>query len=212
MKHPTTQALYAYWNSLRGERMAPRRLEIEPGRMGDILSSTFILERVSEQRFTYRLAGSRIGELFAAEFRGVDFLEAWQERDRTALRTRLNTIAVQGGVVLVTVEARNALDQAVLMEMMILPLVHQSPIADRFLGAMAPIQTPSWLGSQPLTSLQLLTDQIVWPDGQPHPPVNAPDPQSPFLPRIRTARIVRQDRRQFRIYDGGRQDTPQSET
>jgi len=57
MRHPTSQALYAYWNEMRGERIAPQRLEIQPARIGAVLPDTFILERCDSRTFRYRLAG-----------------------------------------------------------------------------------------------------------------------------------------------------------
>ena len=42
MKHATTRMLFAYWDTLRGERAAPDRGEIEPGEIRHILADTFI--------------------------------------------------------------------------------------------------------------------------------------------------------------------------
>ena len=50
---------------------------------------------------------------------------------------------------------------------------------------------------------RLVAHELIWPDGRPHSVVDKVDRQVPFLPHIRTARIVRADRRQFRVYDGG---------
>ena len=46
MQQRTNQILFAYWNDVRGERLAPRRFEIEPARIATILPETFILERL----------------------------------------------------------------------------------------------------------------------------------------------------------------------
>ena len=79
MKQKTSQILYAYWNGVRGERMAPRRFEIEPARIATILPETFILERLDTDTFVYRLAGTRMCEQFGCEFRGANFLDGWNE-------------------------------------------------------------------------------------------------------------------------------------
>ncbi len=44
MKHPTSRMLFSYWDSLRGDRAAPERGEIEPGAIRHILAETFILD------------------------------------------------------------------------------------------------------------------------------------------------------------------------
>jgi hypothetical protein len=203
MKHSTTRSLFSYWNTLRAGRMAPRRFEIEPGRIGDILPDTFILERYDAETFPYRLAGTRICERFGREYRGQNFLNGWSPAHLAILRARLNTITVQGGVALFTFEAESRTGKSVLCEMIVLPLVHMHAHADRFLGATSTLETPAWLGYDPLDHRRLLTDEIIWPDGRPQVAEAPDDRQLPFLPHIRTARIVRQDRRQFRVYDGG---------
>ena len=60
MKQSTIQVLFGYWNEVRGERLAPRRFEIEPARIATILPETFILERLDSETFPYRLAGTKI--------------------------------------------------------------------------------------------------------------------------------------------------------
>lgn len=209
MRHKTTQALYAYWNGLRGIRLAPRRFEIEPASMGDALPDTFILERRESGAFPFRLAGTRLCERFRKEFRGHDFLDAWTANDSLTLRSRLNTISVQGGVVLLLVEAETAGGKPVPAEILILPLIHGQTCADRFLGIFTPLECPPWLGYDPIAAMHLISDEIIWPDGHPRPaPNSGEDRQSPFLPRIRHARIVRSERRQFRVFDGGLSGEP----
>ena len=47
-------------NEIRRDRMAPRRLEIEPARISDQLLDTFILERAGTSAFRFRLTGTRV--------------------------------------------------------------------------------------------------------------------------------------------------------
>lgn len=192
--------------------MAPRRFEIEPSCIGDVLPDTFILERQDAGNFVYRLAGTRLCDLFKREFRGHNFLDKWASRDSHLLRSRLNTISIKGGVVVLLAEAETAISKSVLMEILLLPLVHRQAIADRFLGLVSPLESPPWLCWEPIQSLNLVSDEIIWPDGHPQgeslaaadqASLSAQDRQSPFLPGVRHSRIVRSERRQFRVFDGG---------
>lgn len=207
MRHKTTQALYSYWNDLRGQRLAPRRFEIEPGSIGELLPDTFILERQDTETFPYRLAGTRLCERFKREFRGQNFLNSWSPPEAAIIRERLNSISVQGGAALFLIEAENTAGKTVLMETIVLPLVHMHPVADRYLGTVSTLDTPDWLGFEPISVLRLLRDEIIWPDGRPHAAVVNAGHQAPFLPHLRKARIVRSERRQFRVFDGGLADT-----
>lgn len=213
MIHTTNQSLYDYWNRLRGTRLAPRRFEIEPVSIGDALPDTFILERSPDGTFPFRLAGTRLCELFKREFRGHDFLAAWTAADSATLRGNLNTIALQGGVIVLLVEAQTASGKSIQLEIVVLPLIHSQVSADRFLGVVSPLDTPNWLGFDPLQAVYIVSHNMIWPDGHPRPfpsPTNEPDPdrQNPFLPRVRQSRIVRSQRRQFRVFDGGLSNNP----
>jgi hypothetical protein len=203
MKQRTSQLLYAYWNEVRGERVAPQRFEIEPARIVTILPETFILECVDGPNYRFRLAGTRICEQFGLEFRGTNFLDLWGERDRRTLEGQLATITEQGAVSVLTVEASTVDGRSIQIEVVILPLIHTGASVDRLLGAMSAIDTPPWLGTERLHARRLLRHELIWPNGRPHSLVESIDRQAPFRPQLQGARFVKVDRRQFRVYDGG---------
>jgi hypothetical protein len=203
MKNKTSEVLFHYWNDLRGDRMAPRRFEIEPSRISDILPDTFILERTADEQFLYRLAGTRVCERFGMELRGRSFLEGWSVDDRGCLDRQLEFVTASGGVCVLTVEVQSESGRLATFEVVVLPLTHTQNSVDRLLGAISAIDAPEWLGFESILSKRLVTDEVIWPEGRPHAVVETLDRQVPFLPHIRNARIVRQDRRQFRVYEGG---------
>ena len=82
MKQRTSHILFNYWNDVRGDRLAPRRFDIEPSRISKILAETFILERVDSHTYVFRLAGTKICEQFGIEFRGRNFLDFAGDSDR----------------------------------------------------------------------------------------------------------------------------------
>jgi hypothetical protein len=200
MKHPTSKTLYSYWNELRGSRPAPRRFEVEPSRLAAILPDTFILERLDAGIYRYRLGGTRLCELFGTELRGQNFLAGWDRADREALSNRLSCIASHAAVGVFEFEAWGQGRRAVRLECLIVPLLQAGAAIDRFLGALSPLDEPDWLGREPLRHRLLLNHELVWPDGTPQ----AAGPHRPvLLPHVRDARLVRVDRRSFRVYDGG---------
>lgn len=205
MKQQTSQILYAYWNGVRGERMAPRRFEIEPARIATILPETFILERLDTDTFVYRLAGTRLCEQFGVEFRGTNFLDGWSEDDRHIIAQQLAQAAAQGGVVVLDAEAGvlDATSPCVSFEMTLMPLVHTSSQVSRLLGSCSAINPPAWLGAERLTSKRLLAHHVVWPDGRPHALADKYRNQTPFLASLAGARLVKSERRSFRVLDGG---------
>lgn len=206
MREKTTRTLYSYWNETRGNRTAPRRFEIEPSRIAEILPETFVLERLAADTYRYRLAGTRICDDFGEDFRGTNFLDGWHEDDRATLVRQFSTLANQAGVGVLTFDSQTVDGRVATFESILLPLYHTRDSVDRFLGSITAMGPPSWLGTAPLMRKRLISHEIVWPDGRPSLTARADnigDRQSPFLPHIRHARIVRADRRHFRVYEGG---------
>ena len=203
MKRKASQVLYAYWNEVRGNRIAPRRFDIEPARIGSILPETFILERVEAGCYRFRLAGTRIFEAFGIEFRGQNFLDLWSEADRGSLRTQLAVLTSGSGVAQLTFDAAALDGRRARFETILLPLTHTSHILDRIVGTISCISPPPWLGTIRLERNELIEHSVIpLADAGPSQ-INANDRQAPFAPHMRDARLVRSERRQFRVYDGG---------
>jgi hypothetical protein len=203
MKQPTVRILYNYWNEIRRDRLAPTRFEIEPSRIAPILSETFILERAQARTYPFRLAGTRICEHFGCELRGRDF--TWLARqDGQAVVKALETVTHEGGVALFELEAVTADERVAAFEAIVLPLVHPQNEVTRFVGALAAIDPPAWLGYEPVEPAGLLSHGVIWPEGRPHAVVAQAQRQLPLSPTLASARVVRSERRQFRILDGGR--------
>ena len=204
MKNRTTQIIYSYWNEVRHNRLAPRRFDIEPARIAGILAETMILEHADDGAIRFRLAGTRIAEQFGTELRGRNFLELWSPTEAATLRRLLTTLEREGGTLLFEIEACTASGRTTTFEAILMPLVHTRDSVDRFLGTISSNHTPLWLGTEALSSLHLLSSEIVWPDGRPHSVVEQLA-QPPVLSASSAAsRIVRFERRQFRVLDGGR--------
>lgn len=207
MKQRTSQIVYAYWNDVRGTRAAPRRFEIEPARISAILSETFILEHAGRETYTFRLAGTKLCEQLGGEFRGRNFLEGWTVGERDVYLRHFTSMSRQASISVFTIRGTNASGDGADFEIVVLPLVHTNDRVDRFLGTISAIDPPAWLGSTPLLTRTLVSDDLVWPDGRPHALLERNHRQAPFIPQPPGSRIVRAERRQFRVYDGGRTDT-----
>ena len=205
MKQKSPNTLYGYWNELRAGRVAPRRLEVEPSRIAGILSETFMLERVNASDYQYRLAGTRLCELFGAELRCSNFLAGWHDADQAVLAQKLALICEQGAVVTLAIETTGAPRQALEFEAILLPLIHTGNSINRIIGAMS-LTSPMPIGvsEQPLRR-RLRRHEVIWPDGRPRAvlergstaPFQAPPPAAP-LP------AQKGDRPHLRVLEGGR--------
>lgn len=207
MKQRTLQILYAYWDGLRAGRIAPTRLELDPSRIGSILPEILLLERIDTDTYCYRLAGTRLCEIFGSELRGSNLLDGWTAADRSDLERALALTCEQGAATHLTMEASAGSTRRVELEALLLPLMHASNAIERVLGAVSAIASPHWLGHDRLTDKRLLAHELIWPDGRPHHtlPGSAQMPAS-MPPASHPAGLPRGDRRAFRVLDGGRKE------
>lgn len=167
MKSVSTRELYEYWQELRGKRPAPERRDIEPAAIKTLLSDVFILEHSTGTNFDYRLAGSSLCAAYCRELKGRPFSQFWNEEDQEALDTTLTAIREDAAAAVIGYRGMNDRGQSVPFEMLLLPLRYGGIDYPRILGIAVPADTDYWLGANPITSHEMMSMRLIWPDEQP---------------------------------------------
>ena len=187
MKHATSRMLFSYWDSLRGERAAPERSDVEPGAIRHILADTFILGIDREAGATFRLAGTRCSALFGNDLKGRQIRSLWPEVTRSETDRHVATVTSETAALVAGL--RGTADNGWLLdlELLLLPLRHRGRSDERALGAISPRILPSWVGLIPIVSLQTTSLRIV-NIGREHKP--APLPVSPGVALARRRGLV----------------------
>lgn len=203
MRHQTSKALFTYWNSVRADRLAPRRFEIEPSEIAHILSSTFILEHTDMGVFRFRLAGTAMCDAFGVELRGASFMDGWSHHDRLTLERGFTALTGQAAGLQLQMEAAPKGRPSTPFEVLMLPLRHTGDRIDRVLGSFSLLEPPVWLGHAVLQTKRLISHDFIWPTGGSLNALADVPPEPPMLMHGAHARIVRSDRRQFRVFEGG---------
>lgn len=201
IRQPTTKALFDYWNTVRQGRRAPRRFEIEPAKIAGLLPETFILERADLPAYRFRLAGTRLCQLFGHELRGTDFVELWSGKDRETMVSMLGVVFEQAAVgrgFFVGYRDGNLITR---YEMCLLPLVHTDYAIDRLLGAITPIGRLRAVDDEPLLGQNFLEADTMRPD-------LATEPEQTEVPSspgqvVDADNVVRLAPRRFRLVEGG---------
>lgn len=205
MKAAATRELFAYWNRLRGARAAPERADVDPGQIRGILGDAFILEASEEAQFPFRLAGSRLCEVSGHEMKGERFLELWSGGDRATVLGALTTISDDAAVAVLGATGATELGRKVDLELVLLPLRHRGRTHARILGALAPVETPYWLGACPVTRFDLASLRMIWPSGRRRAIGEAPAPHSPPpTPSPHALAGAARKIGRFLVFDGGR--------
>lgn len=208
MQQRTSKLLYNYWNTVRDGRIAPQRFEIEPARIAALLPETFIMECADLSDYRIRLAGTRICDQMGREMRGTALLDFWKPDDREALANLLHNVLCDGAVAVARFSARRDEGHGADFEMTLMPLIHTGQSVNRILGSITAINPPFWLGTALLDFYDLDAIELIWPDGAPRfirehasevgqPAVGLPN-ENP--------RIAGDNRRRFRVYEGGLSD------
>jgi hypothetical protein len=166
MQMPSTKTLYTYWNTIRGSRSAPDRRDIDPTRIREALTNTFILELDEADKFSFRLAGSHLCTSYCRELKGRSFSALWHERDNDAIDTLMRAVTEDHAVALVTFQGTTALQTKVSFETILMPLRHNGTTHTRILGAMSALDEPYWLGVQPILEQRITGLRLIWPDEQ----------------------------------------------
>lgn len=212
MYQQENQDLLDYWNSVRGNRIAPKRVEIIPSAIGHILPVTFILEKRATEKLHFRLAGSKLCEIFGREFRSLDFLDCWPADERPILSTYLSQLLTDGTIVSVVFQAKSSNDHIGDFEMLFLPMIHGGSTIDRILGSISPIGDIPWLGLTELDFHEITEVHISLLRGSSlNQQVSSAHSGSfisnvtalPFLPH---KRLVEGKNCSLRVFEGGKTD------
>jgi hypothetical protein len=191
MASHATDTLFAYWDSLRGQRIAPDRTEIEPRAIAAILGDTFVLETDNAGSLSYRLAGSRICLAFGQEMKGQGFMQAFSEADRTALLRALADAHAACTGLTITLKGTSASGRTAEFDAVILPLAHRGRIGQRMIGALTGRQEHYWTGLDAIASLSVSDLRLAWPTwkaaavGENQPAMPHPLPAAAGRPQLR---------------------------
>ena len=194
MQQPTSKQLFAYWDHIRNGRIAPRRFEIEPAKIANILRETFIAECTGLLGFRFRLAGTQICQEFGRELRGIDFLSFWSQQDRDSVASAVRMIMSDGAVGYGTFVARTGTGGEATFEFTLMPLIHTGSMINRLLGSISATERPFWLGTKPLERFEILEVRLHWPNGEPA--------------SVPVGDVVRLPRKRFRVVEGGLSHDP----
>lgn len=197
MKHSSIRELFEYWNERRGLRLAPERGDIEPGAIRRILADTFMLAFDGRAGHPFRIAGTRVCAVFGRELKGEAFVDLWAAENQDLIREILDIVAQEAIGVVLSARGQRVADKDLAggtldLEVVILPLNHRGRTNARVVGALAPVETPYWLGASALGPLTLGTHRYLDPGLTTQAPHRRPV--------VSSGRV----KRGLMVYDGGR--------
>lgn len=201
MQRQDNKQLLTYWNSVRAGRQAPKRTEITPAAISPMLPTTFILELRGKDDLGFRIAGSRLCEIFGREFRGENFLKLWPSPERPIIRRHLGQLMSEGTIVTFNCEAVSENGHTGKFELLLLPLTHSGTAIDRILGSITPSGDYPWLGLVPLQFRAINEVHVCYLRAQGEEAELKTGQRRSLL---RHKRLVKAKNCQLRVFDGGK--------
>ena len=143
LTHPDARGLYEMWRTLRGERPAPFRAELDAGKIGARAPFLAILEHVGPSNFRIRIAGDRLNAWFGLELRGMSALSMIEPEARNHFQSALNRLASEPAVAAVRGRAVRPDGFGAEFEMTLLPMRSDFGRIDRVLVGLWLLDAPA---------------------------------------------------------------------
>jgi hypothetical protein len=157
MKHPSTNAYFAYWDGKRAGERAPDRSAIEPGDIRDLLGDIFVLSYDSHAGFPFRVAGTRVCALFGRDLKDKSFLSLFSGESRQEMEDIATVVAEETLGALAGVSTRTPSGGTAHLELLLLPFQARAHMPVSMTGLLAPFATNlGLLGELEVTSYRYL--------------------------------------------------------
>jgi hypothetical protein len=127
----------AYWEALRGDRLLPKRADIDPRGIERALEYAFILERIAPGVARLRVAGSHLSDLMGMEVRGMPLTAFFAPGARRQVADGLEEVFQTPATSLLHLHSPGAIGRKALeARMLILPLKSDLGDVSRALGCL----------------------------------------------------------------------------
>lgn len=207
MKLHTSKCLYEYWNELRGENIAPKRKDLDPMALKNILPNLFLLDMISSDNYNFRLAGTKTCNIFGAELTGHNFLELWNADDKDSFVSLLDTLTEQGVGIVCGLKGE-AEDVKVTLEFLALPLVDtQTELCTSVIGSFGFKSDIERSIKLPISNIEMISLRVIWPIDEQVPSYKTVSSKKSVL-QLAIAEETHDDnwsrRAKFEVIQGGR--------
>jgi hypothetical protein len=161
--HPGCRALFRHWEAIRAERPCPNRDDINLRHISEIVPDLVILEKHwLKSDWQYRLAGTRVCDLFQCELTGKNALSGWDDFERNVVAESLEVSLTRLQPCLVRMRFINERGAIIAAEMIGLPIAAKHGGSIQILGGLFPFLDISQLPPAELVRRELVSARTIW--------------------------------------------------
>ena len=166
--HPSSRALFRFWETMRAEKSAPRRSALDLNQIHALIPNLMIAEYDERQMFfRWRLAGTGICELYRKELTGSDVLAGWDGFEAGVMNRFLGGVIRNLQPCLLRFRMRTDLDQLIGAEMIGLPLVAADGRIIHILGGLFAFRDIANLAYSRIAGLEMSGARSIWTEHLP---------------------------------------------
>ncbi len=166
--HPSSRALFRWWETMRAESAAPHRALLDLKQVGELVPNLFIIERDRPRHgYRWRLAGTRICELYRRELTGSDVFSGWDNFERETVRRLLDGVAGRLQPAIMRLRLHTSLSQTIGAEWIALPLQPQNRTGIQVFGGLFPFRDISGLSYDAINLQEMASARVIWSEPLP---------------------------------------------
>lgn len=191
--HPGSRALFRYWEAVRGEMSAPPRDWLDLQKIRSLVPFLFMIERTPTRGFAWRLAGTKVCELWGMELTGMPAMAQGERFERETVTRLLDGVIDDHQPFVLRFRLSSAKGMTVAAEFVGAPLRARNNAATYVFGVIMPFREANWPRHDSVTTFELSAARTIWTE--PVPGVADAEPH-----RMHRANLPQA----FQIINGGR--------
>lgn len=165
--HPGSRALLRYWEATRGEMSAPARDWLDLKHIRSLVPFLFLIERIPGQAYIWRLAGTKVCELWGSELTGRPAFAEADGFERDTVHRLVDRVIDAHQPFVLRFRLNSSLGVTVAAELVGMPLRARQDGVTYAFGAVMPFRDVSRHRHDQVTSFELSTARTIWTEPVP---------------------------------------------
>ena len=166
--HPSSRALFRFWEQMRAEQAAPRRDQLDLSRIKPLVPNLFIAALdLPSATYRWRLAGTAVCDMLCHEVTGGNLLADWDGFDANVAARYLGNVVHALQPCLIRTRMQTDLNQMLGAELVGLPLQSADGSAVHVFGGIFPFREPASMGYGRILRLELSAARSIWTEHLP---------------------------------------------
>jgi hypothetical protein len=167
MLHPGSRTLFRYWETIRGEMSAPQRDRLDLRKIRSLVPSLFMIERRPGKRYVWRLAGTRVCDLWGMELTGKPALTLGEKFERETVARLFDGVIDNHQPFVLRFRLNSAKGMNATAEFVGMPLLSRNGAATYVFGVIMPFREISRPRHAAVTGFELSAARTIWTEPVP---------------------------------------------